>query len=189
VVADTGAGGGEVQDESHSGCFGGGGDAVDGRDGQFALRQHERRGGDAVALGVDDRSSEREVRATGDDDRVLARVGDGDLCDAGGGIRLPCDRGGGQAEPLERRDGEVAARVGTDAGDELDGCPGNVRGDRLIGALAAERDLEAVRQDRLAGRRERLDVARRVDVERAEDDDPTWCGHATPRVRDRRCCP
>ena len=179
----------EVEHEAHARLLGEGRDAVDRGHGQLALREHEGGPGDALAFGLSGIWGQGEVRAAGDDDGVLAGVRDGDLRDAGRGVGDPRDGGGRQPEPLEGRQGEVARGIRADAGDEVDGCPDDVRGDGLVRSLAAERDLEAVRQDRLAGRGERGDVARGVDVERADDHDPAGGAHARPRVLVRRCCP
>jgi len=150
---------------------------VDGGERDFELQDDgggllEKRGG-----GVDVGGRERVVGAFDDDDAILAAGFDEDGCDAGGDAVGDADVGGVNAERFEILDGGGAEQVGANFGDHGDACATKFGGDGLVGAFAAEAEVEFLAEDGFAGTRETVVEGGEVDVGGAHDGDEGWSRH------------
>ena len=142
---------------------------------ELVADEHDVTGVDAdpVEGGLHGRRLERRVGAGRDRDEVLALAIDQDQGDAG---RRLLERG--EERDVDAVRGEGGPGLGAEVvvahgPDEQDRPPEPRRGHGLVPALAAVVALEDPAGDGLAGRREPLAANDQVDVDRADDDDPS----------------
>ena len=136
------------------------------------LEQDEIAKLERLARGFDVGCAQVAVRSCDDEDRIVARLlVDQDRRGAGRLVRDATDMARVDPITLEILERALAQAIVAEIGDHHHFGAKLGRGDRLIGALAAETRLEVPGEDRLAPDRHALDGGRQIHVRRADHSD------------------